>query len=85
MNYLLRYNDKTYKNILKKFEEYFNSTWADCIVTESLNYIYINKKQRSNSYLENYNRRIREKFGPFLIKRGKKYYTLAFIFNIYYK
>ena len=37
----------------------------------SLNYIFLNKNQRSNSYLENYNRRIKEILGLFLTKIGR--------------
>ena len=65
----------------KKYLSYINTG----SILISLDYIYINKKQRSNSYLENYNRRIREKLGSFLTKRGKSIIPwplfLAFIIN----
>ena len=48
------------KNLLNKLENYFNKTWKKFFQNNSLNYIYINKIQRSNSYIENYNKRIRE-------------------------
>ena len=65
------YSDDNYKILLKKYENYCFKTWKKFFVNGTLDYIYINKKQISNSYLENCNRRIREKLGPFLTKRGK--------------
>lgn len=47
-------------NLLNKLEKYFNKTWKKYFENNSLNYIYINKIQRSNSYIENYNKRIRD-------------------------
>ena len=36
-----------------------------------LNYHYLNKEQRSNSYIENYNRRIKLKLSKFLYGKNK--------------
>lgn len=40
------------------------------MIKGNLNYAFIKKPQRSNSYLENYNRRIREVLGPYCSKKG---------------
>ncbi len=55
-------------NIFKKYEkfeninifkEYFYHQWEGLIKTGILNYAYLTKQQRSNSFIENYNRRIK--------------------------
>ncbi len=45
--------------------------WKKYFIDGTLNYIYINKKQRCNNYLENYNKRIKDKLGPFLSQKGR--------------
>ena len=65
------YNNTDYYKQYTKFKKYFYDTWLYYYNIGSLNYIYINKIQRSNSYLENYNRRIKDILRPFLTKRGK--------------
>ena len=54
-----------------------------------LNYIYLHKELRSNSFIENYNRRIRQKLGPLLKRKGDNIVNVFFSFIIneenYYK
>ena len=45
--------------IFNKYKKYFKSTWLDYFNDGSLIYIFINKVQRCNSYIQNYNLRIR--------------------------
>ena len=65
------YIKETDKNLFLKFKYYFLENWVEYIYNGPLIYIFLNKNQRSNSYLENYNRRIKEILGPFLSKRGR--------------
>lgn len=71
--------------LFNKFKEYFFKSWKKHSESGSLNYIYIDKKQRSNSYIENYNRRIREILGPYVTKRGRSIIPwplfLIFLYN----
>ena len=53
-----------------KYKKYFLSTWLQYFQNTLLNYIYINRIQRTNSYIENYNHRIRIILGPFYNKIG---------------
>ena len=45
--------------------------WLPYFVNGMLNYHYLNKEQRSNSYIENYNRRIKLKLSKFLYGKNK--------------
>ena len=56
--------------MLNEFFLYINETWKKYYDNTILNYAYINKIQRSNSYIENYNRHIRNELYPFLNKKG---------------
>jgi len=53
-----------------KHKNNFLKNWEDYFKNGILNYIYLNKLQRSNSYIENYNHRIREMLGPYCSKIG---------------
>ena len=50
---------------------YYKSFWSYYINEGYLNYIYLKKEQRPNSYLENYSRRIKTKLSSFLYGRNK--------------
>ena len=56
--------------LFNKYKNYFISTWLSYFNDGILNYIFINKVQRCNSYIENYNHRIREILIPFTNKIG---------------
>ena len=47
-----------YENI-NNFKKYFYYQWEGLIKSGILNYAYFSKQQRSNSFIENYNRRIK--------------------------
>ena len=72
-------NNKILYNILIEFEKYYNSNWKRFFKNNALNYKIITKEERSNSYLENYNKRIRDKLCKyifFLIKYYSTFYKL---------
>ena len=79
------YTHTEYKVLYQKFRSYFIDNWEIHIKNGALNYIYLNKKERSNSYIENYNRRIKDQLKPFLSKRGRSIVSwpifLMFIIN----
>ena len=50
-----KYND----TIFNKFKHYFKSQWENLFKKGILNYAFATKIQRSNSFIENYNRRIK--------------------------
>ena len=52
---LKKYND----NIYKEFKNYFYNQWNIYIKKNILNYNMANKEERSNSFIENYNKRIK--------------------------
>lgn len=56
-------NDNNYKNNIMKFIKYFNKKWLVYFGKEIFNYYKLLKIQRYNSYIENYNRRIRPILG----------------------
>ena len=76
--YLNKIYDK-YKSIqyLKLHEnygtymDYYKNEWESYLINGFLNYAYLKKEQRSNSYLENYNRRIKQKLSNFLYGKNK--------------
>ena len=47
-----------------------------------LNYIYLSKEQRSNSYIENYNRRIKLKLSKYLY--GKNLWKISWPLFLYF-
>ena len=58
----------------KKYEEflnYFENQWYPYLANGMLNYHLLSKEQRSNSYIENYNRRIKLKLSKYLLGRNK--------------
>ena len=57
--YIDLYKNTEFKELFSKFQSYFKDIWECHIYNGSLNYIYLFKKERSNSYLENFNRRIK--------------------------
>ena len=75
------FNNKDYTNIdsfCNKYEEYypefiayFRTQWVPFFVKGILNYGYLKKDFRSNSYIENYNRRIKLKLSKFLYGKSK--------------
>ena len=65
---------ETFSKINENFLEYMNyykSFWSYYINEGYLNYIYLKKEQRANSYLENYKGRIKTKLSFFLYGRNK--------------
>ena len=65
--YIAKYQENTYIiELLKAFISYYNSTWKIFLYNGLLNYYNLNKIQRTNCYLENYNKRIKEKLEPYL-------------------
>ena len=54
-----------------EYINYFKTTWIPYFLNGMLNYVYLSKEQRSNSYLENYNRVIKEKLSNFLYGKNK--------------
>ena len=51
--------------------DYYKNEWESYLINGFLNYEYLKKEQRSNSYLENYNRRIKQKLSNFLYGKNK--------------
>ena len=64
---------KLYKTnkLYEDFYNYFKKTWIPFYQTGMLNYVYLSKEQRCNSYIENYNRIIKEKLSNFLYGKNK--------------
>ena len=60
-----------HKDKFIEFKNYYITTWGKFLKNGILNYIYLIKEQRSNSYLENYNRLIKQKLSTFLYGRNK--------------
>ena len=57
-----------YKEVYyEKFKKYFFSQWVKYINNGILNYSFLKKEQRSNSYIENYNRRIKSELCKFIL------------------
>ena len=55
---------------------YFENQWLQYFHNGMLNYQFLSKEQRSNSYIENYNRRIKLKLSKFLYVKNKCKITL---------
>ena len=47
-------------NLYKEYINYFKITWIPYFENGMLNYVYISKEQRSNSYIETYNGLVEE-------------------------
>ena len=56
---------------LNKFLDYFKSQWMIYFNNGMLNYSGLSKSQRSNSYIENYNRIIKLKISKFLYEKNR--------------
>ena len=57
----MKYNKAIFiKDKILSFKKYFLDTWLLYFVNGSLNYINLNKNFRSHSYIENYNKRIKD-------------------------
>ena len=69
--YKEEYNSHNYFAFYNKFKDYFIKVWNKYFIDGTLNYIFLKKIQRSNSYLENYNKRIKHLIGPFLSEKGR--------------
>ena len=63
-------SDKEFKNLLNNYYNYFINEWELFFKNGRLNYYNITKIQRSNSYIENYNRHIKLSLRPFVNKKG---------------
>ena len=69
-----KYSDKKFESLNENFSvyiDYFKNEWESYIRNGFLNYMWLKKEQRSNSYLENYNRRIKQKLSSFLYGKNK--------------
>ena len=60
-----------YRETFPSFIGYFESQWSQYFKNGMLNYSYLPKKFRSNSYIENYNRRIKLKLSKYLFGKSK--------------
>ena len=58
--------NKYKEDYFNDFKKYFISQWEFYIKRGILNYAYLNKIQRSNSYIENYNKRIKTELCKFI-------------------
>ena len=68
-----KYKDIKYLKLNENYEtfmDYYKSEWEKYVFNGFFNYEFLKKEQRSNSYLDNYNRRIKQKLSNFLY--GKK-------------
>jgi len=61
----LKKKDTIFINLLDKFVKYYNKVWGKYLSDGTLNYAYLNKIQRSNSYLENYNKKIKQELSKY--------------------
>ena len=88
--------NERHKNLLIKYKDYFTKQWDQYFKNNILNYFQLTKIQRSNSYIENYNKRIKDiicKYKIYLflfyssIFKSKRVFnhTMAFIFKSYNK
>ena len=66
IDYLKNSIDENHKNLILKFKKYYFKQWMQYFENNILNYKYLTKIQRTNSYIENYNKRIRDILGKFL-------------------
>lgn len=57
--------------LYNKYKNYFKKIWNPYFQDGTFNYIYLNKKQRCNSYLENYNKRFKQFLSTFLSQKGR--------------
>ena len=62
----LRSRVENWESTYSDYLDYFQNQWLPYFYNGMLNYIYLDKEQRSNSYIENYNRRIKLKLSKYL-------------------
>ena len=60
-----------YEDHYLEFIAYFRVQWVPFFVNGILNYSYLKKEYQSNSYIENYNRRIKLKLSKYLYGKSK--------------
>ncbi len=60
-----------YEKLFPEFINYFKRQWLSYFKNGFLNYSYLKKDFRSNSYIENYNRRIKLKLSKYLYGKAK--------------
>jgi hypothetical protein len=65
----LNYSKKN--SLYEDYFIYFENQWLQYFHNGMLNYQFLSKEQRSNSYIENYNRRIKLKLSKFLYGKNK--------------
>ena len=70
--------EKTLNKSLKEFEKYFKDAWTKYFDNNMLNYHNLDKFRRSNSYIENYNKHIKNILRPFIY--SKKNNTIDWIY-----
>ena len=59
-------NQEKYKEVMV----YFENQWRKFYDNGILNYIYLSKEKRSNSYIESHNRRIKLKLQKYLYSKN---------------
>ena len=64
---------------IENFKKYFYKQWEDLIKSGILNYAYASIQQRSNSFIENYNRRIKIELCKYIFLSSFIYYSILFI------
>ena len=69
-------------NSLKEYLNYFENQWYPYFTKGNLDYHYLSKELRSNSYIENYNRRIKLKLCKFLF--GKNHCLITWPLFLYF-
>ena len=71
-----------YEKIFPEFINYFKRQWLSYFKNGYLNYCYLKKDFRSNSYIENYNRRIKLKLSKYLY--GKSKVKISWLYFLFY-
>ena len=66
----------------KDFLDYYEKQWANYFIKGILNYAYLKKNERSNSYIENYNRIIKLKLSKYLY--GKNHCRISWPLFLYF-
>ena len=78
--YDIKEDKNYYDNMIGKFKKvkkynefilYYNNQWKKYIINGMLDYSGLSKEERSNSYIENYNRRIKLRLSKFLYGKNK--------------
>ena len=62
--------DEEYKKLLYSYFNYFKCEWEPFLKDGRLNFSNVSKIQRSNSFIENYNRYIKDCLRPYESKKG---------------